>query len=114
MTVLLTGCGSDVFKAPQPTAGDFTDVVGTLVRRGMTVTTQVGGDSGCSGTDGDLHNNAVRYDVRLAGDTQIYPVYVFGWKSQQTFDDDKANFDACAAAYSAATGKPVDVAEHLP
>ena len=44
--VLVTGCGN-VFVAPSPTAGDFTDVVGALVRRGMTVTTQVSGDSGC-------------------------------------------------------------------
>jgi hypothetical protein len=110
--LLATACGSDIFKAPRPTAGDFTDVVGALVRRGMTVTTQVAGDAGCS--DSTLHNNAVRYDVRPAGDTTSYPVFILGWKSQATFDADKPTFDACTAAYSSSTGRPVETAEHLP
>src|SRR3954471_7303140 len=88
-SLLVVGCGSDVFKAPKPTAGAFTDVVGSLVRRNMTVTTQVAGDPGCTGTDSALHNNAVRYDVRPGGEAVSYPVYVFGWKSQATFDADK-------------------------
>src|SRR3954447_14109262 len=98
--LVFAGCGA--FVAPRPTAGDFTDVVGSLVRRNMTVTTQVAGDPGCTGTDSALHNNAVRYDVRPGGEAVSYPVYVFGWKSQATFDADKANFDACAQAVAEA------------
>jgi hypothetical protein len=112
LLVVLTGCGA--FTAPKPTAGDFTDIVASLVRRNMTVTTQVGGDSGCATTDASLHSNAVRYDVRPAGDTTSYPVYVFGWKSQATYDDAKAAFDACANAGRGTSGSPVDTVEHLP
>ena len=40
---------------------------------GMTVTTQVGGDPGCDSADPSLHSNAVRYDVRPAGDFHVIP-----------------------------------------
>jgi len=113
VALLLSGCGA--FTAPPPTAGDHTDIVGALVRRGMTVTTQVSGDPGCGAQVGSsLHSNAVRYDVRPAGDTNSYPVYVFGWKSQATFDSDKPVFDACVQAAQEASVVPVDTVEHLP
>jgi len=110
--LVFAGCGA--FVAPRPTAGDFTDVVGSLVRRNMTITTQVAGDPGCH--DSALHSNAVRYDVRPSGDDRSYPVYVFAWKSQQTFDAEKASYDACVQSYGAqsAWGLGVDTVEHLP
>jgi hypothetical protein len=111
---LVGGCGADVFKAPPPTAGDFTDIASALARRGMTITTQVAGDSGCGTTNASLHNNAVRYDVRLANEAVAHPVFVFGWKSQQTFDNDAATFQECAASYAASSGEHVDTIEHLP
>jgi len=110
VALLLTGCG--VFTAPPPTAGDHTDIVGALVRRGMTVTTQVSGDPGCENSA--LHSNAVRYDVRPAGDTNTYAVYVFGWKSQATFDSDKPAFDACVEAHAQTTQGSAQTVEHLP
>lgn len=115
-TLLIAACGSDVFKAPKPTAGDFTDVVSGLVRRGMTVTTQVAGDAGCAGTPAGnaLHNNAVRYDVRAGSELMSLPVYVFVWKSQATFDADKPTFDACAGANASGSGTPVETVERLP
>src|SRR3954453_2489148 len=109
--LVFAGCGA--FVAPRPTAGDFTDVVGSLVRRNMTITTQVAGDPGCH--DSALHSNAVRYDVRPAGADRSYPVYVFAWKSQQTFDAEKASFDACVQSYGAvASGDSGDTVQHLP
>ena len=113
MAMLVTGCG--VFTAPaQPTSGDLTDIVSVLVRRNMTITNQVAGDPGCRDTASSLHSNAVRYDVRPFGDTNSYPVFVFGWKSQATFDADNAAFDACAQAYQQATAGTVTTVEHLP
>ena len=110
-TLLLSGCG--VFVAPaQPTAGAVTEIVASLVRRNMTITTQVAGDPGCQ--ESALHSNAIRYDVRPGGSGRSYPVYVFGWKSQQTFDADKANFDACVETYRESTGTSVDTTEHVP
>lgn len=108
--VLLAGCG--VFVRPSPTAGALTDVVNSLVRRGMTVTDQVAGDPGCR--DSALYSNAVRYDVQPPGDTSSYPVYVFGWKSEATFEADKAAFDACVGSYSQSVSEPVTIREHLP
>lgn len=109
--LLLTGCG--VFVAPaQPTAGEVTEIVGALVRRNMTITTQVAGDPGCQ--ESTLHSNAIRYDVRPGGSDRSYPVYVFGWKSQQTFDADKASFDACVQSYRDSSGTNVATTEHLP
>lgn len=110
---MLAGCG--VFVAPRPTAGDLTNIVNVLVRHNMTVIDQVAGDPGCgANVNSSLHSNAVRYDVRPAGDAAAYPVYVFGWKSQSTFDAQKPSFDACVAAASAASSVPVDTVEHLP
>lgn len=108
--MLLTGCGA--FTAPAPTAGDHTDIVGALVRRNMTVTDQVSGDAGCANSN--LYSNAIRYDVRPAGSSTDYPVYVFGWKSQQTFDADKAAFEACVQAYTESGTGPMQTVEHLP
>lgn len=108
---LIAGCGAFV-APPQPTAGDFTDVVGSLVRRNITVTDQVAGDPGC--TDSSLYSNAVRYDVRPAGDSGSYSVFVFGWKSQATFDAAKASFDSCVQKHSEASGAPIETVEHLP
>ena len=110
--LLLAGCGA--FTAPPPTAGDHTDIVSALVLRGMTITDEVSGDPGCDTQASDLHSNAVRYDVRPAGDTTSYSVYVFGWKSQDTFDSDKPAFDACAQAVQQSSGKTVATVEHLP
>ena len=110
VALLITACGT--FTAPAPTAGDFTDIVGALVRRSMTITDQVSGDDGCSNSA--LYSNAVRYDVRPAGDTVSYSVYVFGWKSQQTFDADKPAFDACVQAYKGGNQGTMTTFEHLP
>jgi hypothetical protein len=41
-------------------------------------------------------------------------VYVFGWKSQQTFDADKATFDACVQSYADTNAASTDTVEHLP
>jgi hypothetical protein len=109
-TLLISCCGA--FTAPKPTAGDFTDIVSTLVRRNITVTDQVSGDDGCSNSA--LYSNAVRYDVRPAGDTTTYPIYVFGWKSEATYDADKAAFDACEQGYSGSSPGAVSAVEHLP
>lgn len=110
VALLLSGCGA--FTAPAPTAGDFTDIVGALVRRNMTVTDQVSGDAGCANSS--LYSNAVRYDVRPAGDSATYPVYVFGWKSQATFDADKPAFDSCVAVSTGASPGNMTTVEHLP
>jgi len=107
--LLLGGCG--VFVRPSPTAGALTDVVNALVLRGMTVTDQVAGDPGCQ--DSALYSNAVRYDIRPPGDASAYPVFIFGWKSEATFDADKASFDSCVETYSESSA-PVSTAEHLP
>ena len=97
VAALVTGCG--VFVAPaQPTPGELTDIVNALVLRNMTITDQVAGDAGCS--DSSIYSNAVRYDVSMAGETGSHPVFVFGWKSQATFDAAKAAFDACVENYS--------------
>ena len=108
--LLLIGCGT--FTAPAPTAGDFTDIAGVLVRRNMTVTDEVAGDDGCANSA--LYSNAVRYDVKPAGDSTAYPVYVFGWKSQATFDTDKAAFDTCVQDYSGSGSGAMATVEHLP
>jgi hypothetical protein len=107
---LVVACGA--FTAPKPTAGDHTDIVASLVLRGMTVTNQVSGDPGCPGSP--LYPNAVRYDVQPAGDPNSYSVYVFGWKSQQTFETDKPTFDACVQGHADANPGPVATSEHLP
>lgn len=113
VTVLLAGCGA--FKAPaQPTAGALTDIVAALVVRNMTITDQVAGDPGCGSQTSALHSNAVRYDVRPAGDTRSYPVYVFSWKSQATFDADKVAFDACVQDEQQSSIGPVQTVEYLP
>ena len=96
------------------TAGALTDIVNALVLRGMTVTDQVAGDPGCGSQSSSLHSNAVRYDMRPAGGTTSYPVYVFGWKSQATFDADKAEFDACVLAAEQSTPGAAATVEHLP
>ncbi len=109
--LLIGGCG--VFVAPaQPTSGDLTNVVSALVLRNMTIINQVAGDPGCSSSA--LYSNAVRYDVQPAGDPNSYPVYVFGWKSQATFDSDKTAFDACVQNYAQTSGSSVETVEHLP
>ena len=110
VALLVSGCGA--FTAPAPTAGDHTDIVGPLVRRGMTVTTQVSGDPGCDNSA--LHSNAVRYDIRPGGDTNTYPVYIFGWKSQATFDADKPAFEACVQTHAQTTPGSIQTVEHLP
>jgi hypothetical protein len=91
----LAGCGA--FTAPSPTAREMADIVAGFVRRGVTVTDQVGGDAGCA--DPTLFGNAVRYDVRLPSDQRTVPVYVFRWKSQATFDASAAAFAACGSAF---------------
>jgi len=108
--LLVVSCGT--FTAPPPTAGDFTDIVAALVRRNMTVTDQVSGDDGCANSS--LYSNAVRYDVKPAGDTSAYQVYVFGWKSQATFDADKAAFDSCIQGHAGADPGTMTSIEHLP
>jgi hypothetical protein len=113
VSLLLVGCGA--FTAPKPTAGDFTDIAGGLVRRGMTITNQVGGDAGCgTNISSSLHNNAVRYDVRPPNATSSYPVYVFGWKSEQTYNEDKPTFEACIEAAQQSSVVPIESSEHLP
>src|SRR3954454_4008354 len=109
--LLLAGCGAFVAPA-QPTAAELTEIVASLVRRDMTITTQVAGDPGCK--DAALHSNAVRYDVRPAGSDRSYPVYVFGWKSGQTFNADMATFDSCVQTYHDSAGATVDTIEHSP
>jgi hypothetical protein len=112
-SLLLSGCGA--FKAPaQPTAGDLTDIVSALVLRNMTITDQVAGDPGCGAQISSLHSNAVRYDVRPAGDSNSYPVYVFSWKSQATFDADKFAFDSCVQEAEQFAIPPVQTVEYLP
>ena len=98
MALFIGGCG--VFVAPSPTAGEIGDVVAGLVRRGATITDQVSGDAGCS--DSSLFGNAVRYDVRLGATAATSPVYVFGWKSQQTFDANAQAFQSCVDSYKQA------------
>jgi len=98
VVLALTGCG--VFVAPSPTAGEMGDLVSGLVLRGATITDQVSGDSGCD--DPSLLGNAIRYDLRMSGESKSVPVYVLRWKSQQTFDDNKPIFDACVATYQQA------------
>jgi hypothetical protein len=80
----------------------------------MTITNQVAGDPGCGAQISSLHSNAVRYDVRPPGDTTSYRVYVFGWKSEQTFDADKPLFDSCVQAETDSSVGSVDTVEHLP
>jgi len=96
--LLTTGCG--VFVAPSPTAGEIGDLVAGLVRRGATITNQVGGDAGCS--DPTLAGNAVRYDVRMPNAEEAVPVYVLRWKNQQTFDQSADSFQACVNGFEQA------------
>lgn len=112
-SLLLSGCGAFVAPA-QPTAGGLTDIVSALVLRNMTITDQVAGDPGCGSQTSALHSNAVRYDVRPAGDPNSYRVYVFSWKSQATFDADKFAFDSCVQANEQFSIDPVYTVEYLP
>jgi hypothetical protein len=98
VALLLAGCGA--FSAPSPTAGEMGDLVAGLVRRGATITEQVGGDAGCP--DANLYGNAVRYDLRGPGEVDTVPIYLLRWKSDATFTATQTDFDACVESFKKA------------
>ena len=102
VALLLVGCGA--FTAPNPTAREMGDLVANLVRHGVTITDQVGGDAGCP--DSSLYGNAVRYDIHTPTEPSDVPLYVLRWKSDATFSAAKSAFDACVASFKQTHADP--------
>lgn len=85
--------------SPRPSVGDLSAVLGALALRGATVHDQVSGDAGCASSE--LHSNAVRLSLSLAGDATVHDVYLFRWRRPADFAAAAASFDACLAAHAA-------------
>lgn len=96
---LAAGCGGG---SPSPSTGDLTAVLGALALRGATIHQQVSGDAGC--TDSELHGNAVRLELTLAGDQSRYQVFLFRWRRPADFTAAAASFSACVEANRVRTG----------
>ena len=86
LALVVTGCYSS--PGPSPVGG-IEEVIANLVLRGVTVTSSVSGDAGCS--DPTLHDNAVHLSV--AYQNQSTELYVLQWRRT-------SDFDAAADAYA--------------
>ena len=84
--------------SPRPSVGDLSAVLGALALRGATIHDQVSGDPGCA--DSDLHRNAVRLSLSVAGDPAIHEVYLFRWRRPADFAAAAAPFAACVADHA--------------
>ena len=88
--VLLALAVAGCYSSPGPSpVGGIEDVIANLVLRGVTVTSSVSGDAGCS--DPTLHDNAVHLSVSYQN--QSTELYVLQWRRT-------SDFDAAAAAYA--------------
>ena len=86
LALVVTGCYSS--PGPSPVGG-IEEVIASLVLRGVTVTSLVSGDAGCS--DPTLHDNAVHLSVSYQD--QSTEIYVLQWRRT-------SDFDAAADAYA--------------
>ncbi len=98
LAVILAACAGT--STSTPAAAGMDEIVANLVTRGVTVHRHVSGDAGCP--ESDLHDNALRLDISLAGQTDVYTVHLFRWRRDSDFVAAGPDFAACVASVSAA------------
>jgi hypothetical protein len=103
--LLVTACASTPGPTPTPTPGDMGAVLAGLALGGATVHQQVSGDAGCPGSE--LHSNAARLSLSLAGEEQRYEVFLFRWRRPADFAAAAPAFADCIDAYAALTSGDV-------
>lgn len=81
-------------------------ILSEIARRGATATDLVSGDTGCATAGEGLAPNAFHF--RVASTPRVPPadVYVFLFRTRQTFTAATPAIDTCAAAYAAAGAAP--------
>jgi hypothetical protein len=99
--LLVTGCGNTAGPTPTPTAGDMSAVLAALALNGATVREVVSGDAGCPGSQ--LHSNAARLELTIAGDEQAYQVFLVRWRRPADFEAAAQAFSDCVDEYAAQT-----------
>jgi hypothetical protein len=112
LACIVAACSGPI--GPTPTPGGMGDVLPALALRGATVHDVVAGDSGC--TQGQLHTNAARIELSVAGDESRYQVYLFRWRRPADFEASAQPFRDCVDEFLAdADGEvPLDVVEAAP
>jgi len=92
VALLVAGC----YASPGPSpVGGIEEVIANLVLRGVTVTSSVSGDAGCS--DPTLHDNAVHLSVSYQG--QSTDLFVLQWRRTSDFDAAAVAFADCVSDF---------------
>lgn len=91
------GCYS--FAEPSFKPGSARDVFAAIVRRGITVSEPIAGQTACD--DPGMIANTLYVTARLPGDAEPHDVYIHSYREKR-WQEGLAEVDACQAAYAAA------------
>lgn len=97
LAVIVGACGTISRTPPVPTPGDFGEIAGDVVQRGIQVSHVVSGDAGCP--DANLAKTAIAFDA--VGLDQATPVriYVYIFRDRDTYERLRSTIDDCARSY---------------
>ena len=97
ISLVLAGCSALSGRPPTPTPADFTGIVASLARHGVTIDHVVSGDAGCP--DQALARTAISFQARGADQPAPVKVYLYAFADEEAFDRLRAAVDACARSY---------------
>jgi hypothetical protein len=100
LALAVSGCGGS--PAATFSAGDLSAVQEALALRGATIVNLVSGDPGCEGSD--LHSNAVRVELQLAGEDRQQRAYLIRWRRPAQFEAGRAAFEECVSRAGGLSG----------
>jgi hypothetical protein len=97
IAVVVGACGTISRTPPVPTPGDFGEIAGEVVQRGIQISHVVSGDAGCP--DANLAKTAIAFDA--VGLDQATPVriYVYIFRDRDTYERLRSTVDDCARSY---------------
>lgn len=95
--VCFGACSTIPTSPPAPTPADFGGIAAELAKGGVFVSDAVSGDAGC--TDPELIPTAIRVDARGLDQATPVRVYLYIFRSRDSFEKLRGRIDACATSF---------------
>jgi hypothetical protein len=93
------GCGAKTAKLPAPSPANFQGIVSALADKGITVTSQVAGDAGCS--DAKLVPTAIAFTASGLDQASPVRIHIYIFADSATWNRLSIETATCAQAYVA-------------
>lgn len=96
--LVLAGCASTTqMGPPEPTPADITGIAADFQREGVTISSLVSGDAGC--TDPDMIASAIAFEATGLDAPQSVPMRIYIFRDAESYGEQRTAVDACIAEW---------------